>query len=367
MAAVDVSLRRNPEGQTAASSAEQALFCKRMRAFWTDLRPFRQDLLQMLALAMILVFLYCGSDWQPEASFVRWAQGLPQGSARTVMIALAENLRIFSNAGEGFVKQIRHNVSGHGVYIMGRSDPRAVWYYFPLLMLIKLPLPIILLPLLLLLMYPSSLSNWICLAAVFSLAASITFRVQIGIRLVSPILCVVLIGVAVAVVLSCKLTVTKFARVFLCIFSACAVMWLVITSLVVWPFGLCYANELAGGTQDGYRWVSDSNYDWGQGLKDLEKWRLEQAVNSMNIWYFGTDPSITRLPLRHLPLHILPISSPQDVRMHARGSLLAVSTTLLYGVANTRAHQVASAYLRTCQPVARTMTFFIYDFSTDRD
>jgi hypothetical protein len=53
--------------------------------------------------------------------------------------------------------------------------------------------------------------------------------------------------------------------------------------------------------------------------------------------------------------------------MHARGSLLAVSTTLLYGVANTRAHQVASAYLRTCQPVARTMTFFIYDFSTDRD
>ncbi len=45
-----------------------------------------------------------------------------------------------------------------------------------------------------------------------------------------------------------------------------------------------------------------------------------------------------------------------------RGGYLAVGTTFLYGVRVSEAQWIAVEFLRTRQPVARTMTFLIYDF-----
>src|SRR5262249_14248492 len=39
--------------------------------------PFGRNVLQITGLGLGLVFAYCGCDWQPEASFVRWAEALP--------------------------------------------------------------------------------------------------------------------------------------------------------------------------------------------------------------------------------------------------------------------------------------------------
>jgi hypothetical protein len=48
--------------------------------------------------------------------------------------------------------------------------------------------------------------------------------------------------------------------------------------------------------------------------------------------------------------------------------LLSVSTTLLYGMAtDERAHHQAADFLHSCRPVARTTTYFIYDFREDPD
>src|SRR5437764_9921609 len=38
----------------------------------------------------------------------------------------AENLRIFSNAGEPVIRQISHNFRGHGAYLLGRADPSRI-------------------------------------------------------------------------------------------------------------------------------------------------------------------------------------------------------------------------------------------------
>jgi hypothetical protein len=82
----------------------------------------------------------------------------------------------------------------------------------------------------------------------------------------------------------------------------------------------------------------------------------------MNVWYYGKDPALRRLPFTVVPLHDLPIRGPEDVLARVRGGSLAVSTTLLYGVKLTEAQWQAAAYLRTRQPVARTTTFLIYTF-----
>jgi len=86
------------------------------------------DLAWIVGAGLLLVFVFCGSDWQVEPSFVEWAESLPSTAGRAPMLWLAEHLRIFSNAGEALVRQIRHNVRGHGAFLLGREYARAVWY-----------------------------------------------------------------------------------------------------------------------------------------------------------------------------------------------------------------------------------------------
>src|SRR5439155_25295678 len=95
-------------------------------------------------------------------------------------------------------------------------------------------------------------------------------------------------------------------------------LWTVAADARAWPHGLCYVNELWGGSTAGYRLVSDSNYDWGQGVPELAAWQRERGAGPMDVWYFGRDPALDTLAIRHVPLHDLPIGGPEDLLGHAR-------------------------------------------------
>jgi hypothetical protein len=334
-------------------------------------KPFRRDLTQVLVGGILLAFLYCGSDWRAEPSFVDWAQQLPEGAGKQTTLWLAEHLRIFSNAGEGLVRQVKHNVRGHGTYLLGTVADRAIWYYFPAALTIKLSVPLLFLAACLLVFRRRALGNWACLCALALLAFSVTCRVQIGIRLVLPLVALAIVGLAAALarVVASMPSVSPLLR-----FAAVAFLLAgtTATSLRVWPHGLCYTNELWGGTARGYLVLSDSNYDWGQGLKDLAAWRRRHGEAPLAVWYFGTDPAIKRPPFREVMFQALPIHGPGDVAEHVRGHYLAVSTTLLHGSIRTtlragppgvlESFGRALDYLQTCRPVDRTTTFLIYDF-----
>jgi hypothetical protein len=331
-----------------------------------ELRPLRRDAVQILAIGFALAFVYIGSDWRPQASFVKWAHKLPEGTTGRSMVWVAENLRVFPNAGEGLVRQMRHNVHGHGCYLLGQAHARAMWYYFPVLFTIKLSVPLLLLPLVLLAVRWRSLLNWAVAAAAVLLVFSLTCRVQIGIRLLLPLVVLAVIGLTAALVQTCQAAGPGWRRRLLVGVAAGCVGWTGWAALDVWPHGLCYTNELWGGTERGYLLVSDANYDWGQGMKELARWQQEQGVSNLDVWYFGSDPMYKRLPVRLLPLHILPIRRPEDVLAHVRGRYLAVSTTVLYGgLLDGEAQRQAVAFLRARQPVARTTTFLIYDFTSE--
>jgi len=335
------------------------------RAWLDRLRPFRRDAMQVIACGLALVFVYCGSDWKQEPSFVAWAHGLPDGRVGRSMIWLAENLRIFTNAGQALVKQIQHNVRGHGVFLLGEVGRRAFWYYFPVALTIKLSLPLLIAPLLLAAIRPRALLNWATSAAAALLVFSLTSRVQTGIRFVLPLVVFAVVGLAAAVVHAIREYAPGWRRQILATGASAGVLWTAVAAVAVWPHGLSYTNELWGGTKQGYRLLSDSNYDWGQGLKELARWKEEQGLPALDVWYWGTDPALKVPPLRELPLHLLPLKRPEDVMAVLRGRHVAASTTLLYGMASLESHRIASAFLRTRRPVARTTTFFIYDFTQE--
>ncbi|MGH7134678.1 MAG: hypothetical protein ACREHD_03000, partial [Pirellulales bacterium] len=72
-------------------------------------RSSLRDLIQIGMIGFAVTFVYCGCDWRAEPSFVAWAQTLPAGAGRDALVWLSEHLRIFSNAGEGLIRQVKHN------------------------------------------------------------------------------------------------------------------------------------------------------------------------------------------------------------------------------------------------------------------
>jgi hypothetical protein len=330
-------------------------------ALWRSTRPAHRKALQIVAIGLFLTFVYCGSDWRSEPSFVAWAESLPVGFGKSTMVWLADHVRIFSNAGEAIVRQVKHNMHGHGAYLLGQSSQRYFWYYFPVLLTLKLAVPILLLPVLLAVTAPRSLANRLCGLAVVLVAFSLTWHVQIGIRLILPVLTLGLVGLGVAVARAVSMAEAFWKKELLVTAAGAGLVWAAASCAMVWPNGLCYVNELWGGTARGYRLVSDANYDWGQGLPELSRWQLANGVDELDVWYFGTDPAMKHLPMHFIPVHIREVRNFTDIQEIVPGRYLAVSTTLLYGaVPSDESHQAAKI-LRERKPVDRTTTFLIYD------
>src|SRR5207302_1262889 len=157
--------------------------------------------------------------------------------------------------------------------ILGVTAPHALWYYFPVTLLIKLSLPLLVLVGVMGIFQSRCFWNWACCAATVLMIFSLTCRVQIGIRLILPLVVLGVVGVAAAAVTACRQASPGWKRYLLVGGMGCVLAWTARAACVVWPHGLCYTNELWGGTKQGYLCLTDSNYDWGQGLTELAAWQ----------------------------------------------------------------------------------------------
>ena len=301
------------------------------RRLIAELGPFSRDLKQIFGLGFLLMLIYCGSDWRPEPSFVAWARTLPDGPMASVMVYVADHLRIFSNGAEAIVYQIKHNNIGQGVFIAGRTDPRALWYYFPVAMTMKLTASVLALPLLVAIVRPRALWNWVTLITAVLILFSVTFRVQIGIRLVLPLIGFFIVGAAGAAANMVAAMQSGWRRYLAAGAVAGCVFWTAAASVIVWPNALCYVNELWGGTAEGYKLLSDSNYDWGQGIRELRDWQQRNGIENLDVWYFGTDPDRLKGPFHLVSMRDGDFQGPDDFIARFRGRYLAVGTTNLYG------------------------------------
>ena len=66
------------------------------------------------------------------------------------------------------------------------------------------------------------------------------------------------------------------------------IVWFLLSVLGGYPYYLSYFNESAGGTMEGYRLVTDSNYDWGQDLARLREFvAAHPEIDKIGVDYFG--------------------------------------------------------------------------------
>jgi hypothetical protein len=230
---------------------------------------------------------------------------------------------------------------GHPGFLMGEISSRGWWHYFPVAFGIKTPLPTLLVLLAALMAFTAGRRRrWIdelALGLFPTLYAAFTVfsRLNIGYRHLLPVLPFL-----------CVWASRLFAPVLWAVWrgarrqwAAVAVLvvlsaWLIAGTVAIWPFHLAYFNELIGGPGQGYRYLVDSNTDWGQALKALrhylEREGIEQVRLSTYIEYgaafeqygLNVDP----LP----PLHAAPGVLP--ARFNPPAGVYAISTTTLQGI-----------------------------------
>jgi hypothetical protein len=181
-------------------------------------------------------------------------------------------------------------------YLFGHILTHAVWYYFPLALLLKWPLGFLggLLARVRLAMADGRDRGMIiALPIVIYLGAGMFFvSLNAGIRYMFPILpflCVWLGGLAAPRLLA---YFGKRGRVWLRVGLALAVLQAVETGLAA-PWYLSFFNGSSGGPGGGYRLVNDSNVDWGQGLIALRDELRKRGIGRIHLAYHGTaDPAI---------------------------------------------------------------------------
>jgi 4-amino-4-deoxy-L-arabinose transferase-like glycosyltransferase len=238
-------------------------------------------------------------------------------------------------------------------YLLGRVS-ESHWLYFPVALLVKTPLPLLMLAVFGAPRLRTEPLLW--LPAAFYFAVAIVSGVNIGYRHLFPLLPT--LYVAAALPLARWWGACDRRRLL----AAGAVGWLLLNSALVYPRDLTFFNELALGPDNGWRVLVDSNLDWGQDLGELVNFVRERGIGSIYVSYFGSIPIgsfyVEEYPLPARPLPPRPASDWQP--LFPQPGWYAISLTHLLGGAGLP-NPDTFAYFRHQQPEAVLgRTIYIY-------
>jgi hypothetical protein len=156
---------------------------------------------------------------------------------------------------QGLGELLKHNHDGHNSYLLGQRHQFGVWYFFPVVLLIKTPIAAILLLLAALWARPRrATAPLLYCAAILGLAMA--SHINIGVRHVLPLY----VGVSiVAGMVIAKLLATR-ARLVVFVLLA----WQTVSGVLAAPDLISYTNEITRGRPE--EWVAESDLDWGQDM-----------------------------------------------------------------------------------------------------
>ena len=293
----------------------------------------------------------------------------------------------------GLISQTWHQRLGHPAYLLGQTYERGRWYYFPVALAVKTPLP-----LLALIAAAFALRRFrrdelfLALPAAAFFLAAMSQRVNIGVRYVL-IVYPLLIAFAARVAAwrwparrppldlardgpvqhgrgdpaprdpegpsGSRRKRSEGPRAGWAAVGALAA-WMVVEALLYAPQYLPYFNELAGGPAGGDRILADSNMDWGQDLKRLAAWQRRHPVQPLYLAYSGSgDPlhfGIRAIPLPgYAPLWPRAPMPPEWYRAESRprSGWIAVSVNCLrLDLKSLTDRDISYAWLQRYKPVA---------------
>jgi hypothetical protein len=177
----------------------------------------------------------------------------------------------------GFIEVDLHNRHGHRAFLLGEmKDGRGWWYYFPVALFFKTPIPLLLLAVAGIAMLTARRKFEIPLIALGLLAVAMTSHINIGIRHLLPIYAPLAIAAAYAVI-----ELRRFRAI-----SIALIAWLIIGVGIAHPDYLPWFNAFAGSHPETI--LNDSNLDWGQDVL-----RLARTCRTLKIDHLTTSLATT--------------------------------------------------------------------------
>jgi dolichyl-phosphate-mannose-protein mannosyltransferase len=189
----------------------------------------------------------------------------------------------------GVASQAIHQRGGHPAFLLGQTSSTGWWYYTPVAIALKSsPAELVLMAFALIGLIAGLRSGgvhavvWRAAFVSFALFAFLN-RLDLGIRYVLLLL-----------PLSMFLAIEWLHRVSTPIVfgTACAVLLVmqVASAVAIAPHDLSYFNRIAGGPAIGWRYLADSNIDWGQDLPALRDQVTRLGGGRVLLSYFGNAP-----------------------------------------------------------------------------
>lgn len=227
---------------------------------------------------------------------------------------------------------VRLTANYYTSFLLGKVYAHGVWFYFLVAFLIKSTIGVLALLLLSLVVVATRrLPSWreilfLVGPTIFYLIVALTVGMNIGVRhilVVYVFLYVLIAGAAWALARTSR----KWAY-------AVGVLLIVHagSSLLAFPNYLAYANEAWGGPSQTYKYLTDSNADWGQQLKSVKQYLDQRGVKECWFVYFAAgvaEPDYYGIPCKPLPtVNTLWLNLPIDVPRSIDGPVLISASNL---------------------------------------
>lgn len=254
-------------------------------------------------------------------------------------------------------------------FFLGAYSQDGWWSYFPVAFLIKTPVGSLLLILVALVCYrvgaPLGRREAIFLLGpvAFLFAAMTQAKINIGLRHI-------LSAYPFLFLVASRLATVRFRRAWAApLLLGIPLTLTAVSSFRVAPHQLAYFNEFVGGPGEGYRYLSDSNLDWGQDLKGVKAYMEQEGLPMIYLSYFGTaPPAHYGIRYQYVPGY-WPLEWPPPSELVPQGmarEFLAISVFNLQEVWTPDKSLFHWLYNRT--PVAKIgYSIYVYDLTGDAE
>ncbi|HQU86651.1 MAG TPA: glycosyltransferase family 39 protein, partial [Pyrinomonadaceae bacterium] len=189
-------------------------------------------------------------------------------------------------------------------FVLGKTYPESVWFYFPVVFVIKSTLAVLAFFLLILISIAARRFNrwreiiFLTIPPLVYLLVAMNSGTNIGVRhiLVIYVFLAALAGGAAWAIISAN---RKWIYPVLAV-----LLFHLVTSATTFPYYLAYSNEFWGGKSNTYKYLSDSNIDWAEQLKQTKQYLDAKNIKECWFVYFGggiAEPDYYGIPCKPLP------------------------------------------------------------------
>lgn len=308
-----------------------------------------------LVLALLIPYVGALAACQFETRRIPKAEAEARGLGAPLLVFRV--LPVPSPYWRGLVTLIESHDDDNGVYMLGKVYPHGHPAYFLVALAVKVPHAMQALALAGL-AAAWGLGPFVLIPPLLYTGMASASSLQLGIRLILPALPFAVLWIA-------RLYDLSWRRRGLRLAAGVLAGWLGITAAAAYPEYIPYFNEASGGPDNGLRYLSGSNLDWGQDLRKLDALRKDLGIAVLKLAYFGMENSWTYFPKGEEEVEMIPSPWSPDLiegRLYvpARG-YYAISSTLLTGQFFEPEYRDYFLLFRSRKPVARAgYSIYVY-------